>query len=82
MKKVRIKVEPLNWEDENKDCRFEVNAFLVGGPTGVFAAWKDGNCVRYAEGDDGYWREKGSFNEHWLPRIIGVLSEALKENEI
>lgn len=47
-----------------------VDAFLVGGPEGVFAAWREGNQIHFATGDDGYWREVASYHRNWANDIL------------
>ena len=52
-----------------------VDAWLVGGPEGVFAIWKEGSIICMARGDDGSWEECAQYHCWWLPGIIQALNE-------
>jgi hypothetical protein len=47
---------------------------FVGGNEGVFATYRQKDCVMFLAGDDGAWRELGSYHKDWIPLIIQNLS--------
>lgn len=56
---------------------FEVEAFCVGGVEGVFAVYQvpgQPDLIGFAAGDDGFWREIGSYSKGWLPLIQEALA--------
>ena len=53
-----------------------VDAFLVDGEEGVFAAWSEGALVHMATGDDGSWRHFASYDSSWVPKILRVIEAA------
>lgn len=58
----------------------EVEAWIVGGSEGVFAAWASGNLVYFAHGDDGHWWQVGSgFHHIWIAQIAAAILAAKDE---
>ena len=54
----------------------QVDAYLVGGTEGVFAAWCEDDIIYLASGDDGGWWEIASYHKDWIPGILGALGMA------
>jgi hypothetical protein len=71
------------WQYTGQDPYREVQAFLVGGEEGVFAAWKekhgDEEIICFATGDDGFWREVAGYHITWVPAILTALGLAQGE---
>lgn len=60
----------------------EVDAFVVGGEDGVFAAYwspEHEGQIDYAQGDDGHWWFAGRYHPHWIPEMAEALTKAAKE---
>lgn len=57
---------------------YDVDAFVVGGEDGVFAAYwspQHEGLIDYAQGDDGHWWFAGRYSPYW----IADMREALKQ---
>jgi hypothetical protein len=74
MKKHRIKV----WDHKNSRTappgKFEVDAWCVGGATGIIAYFVQDGTLYEAHGDDGHWWLVGEMHYHWLEKIQEVVA--------
>jgi hypothetical protein len=64
----------------SKVIEYNVEAYCVGGDTGIFAYWIDGDRMFYANGDDGHFWLVGVVNKHWLKEMIEAL-QAVKDQD-
>ena len=77
--KARIQVY-LNPRISGRQTPVEVEAWLVGGPEGVFAAWTDERgLVHMARGDDGTWFELTTYHPHWITDMISAMANAMND---
>jgi hypothetical protein len=64
-------LHPLSKNEKPK--AYKVNAWCVGGDTGIFAVFKHKDfpgCTCYAQGDDGHWWFVGRHDAHWTPEYV------------
>jgi hypothetical protein len=89
MKKHRIRVydyydayhggNPQNAYDNADTKIYEVDAWCVGGATGIHAFFILDDRVCFASGDDGFWTFTGRMGKQWVSRYKEAFDELAKE---
>jgi hypothetical protein len=74
----KIPLKIYDYRNEGTVETFNVEAVVVGGAEGVFAAFVDPNNPKWfytAAGDDGHWWiDRGPIDRAWLPGMIEALN--------
>ncbi len=80
----RCKITVCDYRDKD-DHEFpeehHVEAYCVGGPEGVFAAFRKNGRFFIAHGDDGSWWVVSTPSRGWVPGMIEALSLAYNEGK-
>jgi len=58
---------------------YEVEAWCVGGDTGVRAYWVQEERLFVAHGDDGHWWLDSVIGANWVSEMLEAMEEAVKE---
>ena len=72
----------MPWSGNNSSKEpevYDVEAWCVGGPTGIRAFFLMDDTMYCASGDDGHWWLVERMHKQWIPKIQQTIDEMVKE---